>query len=94
MGLVPTGDWFCFATDLVTNGIEGLEKSVDNVLANCESAEELEKTLDTFLARCKDHRVTLSRKKFKCSTLIKYWGHVLDMQGDELVIKPDPEKLE
>ena len=24
MGMLPTGDWFNFATDLVTNGIEGL----------------------------------------------------------------------
>ena len=84
MGLAPIGDWFNFATDLVTNGIVGLEKSVDDVLATCESAAELEKTLDTFLSRCKDHRVTISRKKFKCSTMIKY----------ELVIKPDPEKPE
>ena len=94
MGLAPTGDWFCFATDLVTNGIEGLEKSVAYVLATCESAEELEKTLYTFLSRCKQHGVTLTRKKFKCSTMIKYGGHLLDTQGKELVIKPDPEKLE
>ena len=26
--------------------------------------------------------------------MIKYGGHVLDTQGKELVIKPDPEKLE
>ena len=65
MGLVPMGDWFCFVTDLVTNGIPGLEKSVDDVLAVCESAEELETTLRTFLDRCKKHGVTLSRKKFK-----------------------------
>ena len=51
IGLAPTGDWFNFATDLVTNGIDGLEKSVDDVLATCESAEDLERTLDTFLAR-------------------------------------------
>ena len=76
------------------NGITGLEKSMDDVLATCESAEELEKTLDKFLARCKEHGVTLSRKKFKCSTMIKYGGHMLDTQGKELVIKPDPEKLE
>ena len=45
MGLAPTGDWFCFATDLVTNGIPGLEKSVDDVLATCKSAEDLENTI-------------------------------------------------
>merc|ERR1711954_90620 len=94
MGLAPTGDWFCFATDLVTNGIPGLEKSLDDVLAACESAEKLENTLRTFLEKCKKHGVTLNRKKFKCSTMIKYGGHVLDTQGDELVVKPDPEKLE
>ena len=94
MGLAPTGDWFNFATDLVTNGIEGLEKSVDNVLATCESAEELESTLRTFLDKCKKHGVTLSRKKCKCLTMIKYGGHVLDTQGNELIVKPDPEKLE
>merc|ERR1711954_376046 len=94
MGLAPMGDWFCFATDLVTNRIPGLEKSVDNVLAACESAEDLENTLRTFLEKCKKHGITLSRKKFKCSTMIKYRGHVLDTQGNELVMKPDPEKLE
>ena len=26
--------------------------------------------------------------------MIKYGGHVLDTQGNELVVKPDPEKLE
>ena len=51
MGLAPTGDWFCFATDLVTNGIPGLEKSVNDVLAACESAEDLENTLRTFLEK-------------------------------------------
>ena len=94
MGLALTRDWFCFATDLVTNGIPGLEKSVDDVLAAYETAEELENTLRTFLEKCKKHGVTLSRKKFKCSTMIKYGGHVLDTQGNELVVKPDPEKLE
>ena len=94
MGLAPTGEWFCFATNLVTNGILGLEKSVDDVLAACESAEELESTLRTFLDKCKKHGVTLSQEKFKCLTMIKYGGHVLDTQGNELVVKPDPEKLE
>ena len=52
--MAPTGDWFKFATDLVTNGIEDLKKSVDDLLAACESTEKLEETLDTFLARCKE----------------------------------------
>ena len=26
--------------------------------------------------------------------MIKYGGHVLDTEGEELIIKPDPEKLE
>merc|ERR1711954_529223 len=94
MGLAPMGDCFCFATVLVKNGIPGLQKSVDDVLAACESAEDLENTLRTFLEKCKEKGVTLSRKKFKCSTIIKYRGHVLDTQGNELVVKPDPEKLE
>ena len=67
---------------------------MDDMLATCESAEELENTLRTFLDSCKKHGVTLTRKKFKCSTMIKYGGHMLDTQGKELVIKPDPEKLE
>ena len=65
MGEVPLPPWAhgtgthgglgFFATDLVTNGILGLEKSVDDVLAACESAEELESTLRTFLDKCKKH---------------------------------------
>ena len=26
--------------------------------------------------------------------MIKYGGHVLDTQGEDLVVRPDPEKLE
>ena len=50
--------------------------------------------MNTFFARCKDHGVTLSRKKFNCSTIIKYGGHILDTTGEELVVRPDPEKFE
>ena len=75
---------------MVTNGIEGLKKSVDNILATCESAEDLEGTLDMLLEKCEEHGVTLSRKKFKCSTMIKYGEHVLDKPGEDLVVRPDP----
>ena len=72
MGLAPMGNWFNFATDLVTNRIKKLDKSVDHVLAAYESAEQLEETMDTFFARCKEPGVTLNQKKFICSTIIKY----------------------
>ena len=64
------------------------------VWRNLWTAEELESTLRTFLDRCKKHGVTLSRKKFKCSTMINYGGHMLDTQGEDLMVRPDPDKLE
>ena len=67
---------------------------MDDVLAACETEEKLEEVLDTFFTRCKDCGVTLSRKKFSCSTIIKYAGHILDTTANELVVRPDPEKLE
>ena len=92
--MASTRDWFNYATDLVINGIDDLEKSVDDVLAACETEEKLEEVLDTICTRCKDHGVTLSKKNFSYSTIIMYGGHILDTTADELVVKPNPEKLE
>ena len=89
--MTPTRDWFNFATDLVINGIYDIDKSVDDVLAACESEEKLEATLDTFLARYKEYVFMLSRKKFNCSTMIKYGGHILDTTEDEIIVRPDPK---
>ena len=54
----------------------------------------MEEVLDTICTRCKDHGVTLSKKNFSYSTIIMYGGHILDTTADELVVKPNPEKLE
>ena len=86
--MAPTRDGFNYATELVINGIDDLEKYVDDVLAACESEEKLETTLDTFLARCEGHGVTLSRKKINCSTIIMYDGLILDTTANEMVVRP------
>ena len=94
MGLAPMGDWFNFATDLVINGIEGLEKSVDDVLATCESAEEPRENFGH--VSCKVQRTWghSQQKEVQVFNNDKIWQHVLDTHGEDLVVRSDPDQLE
>ena len=69
MGLKPSGDFFNFITDKTISKIEGLQKSVDDVLAQGKDIPDIEDKLDRFFAKCKEYNVVLSPKKFQTNYL-------------------------
>ena len=89
----PSGDYFNFVTDKTISKIEGLQKSVDDVLAQGRDNPDIEDKLDRFFAKCKEYNVILSPKKFQASTLIKYGGFIIQSEGQKVEILPDTEQL-
>ena len=68
MGLSPSGDYFNMKTDKVISGMDGVLKSVDDLLFQGENIEQLEERLDEFFLRCKVENIQISEKKFKASS--------------------------
>jgi len=88
MGLNASSDEFCRRTDEALEGLPGVLKLVDDILIHASSAEQLHERISSVLHRCREHRITLSRKKFLIGDEVKFAGFIVSSSG----IRPDPEK--
>ncbi len=90
MGLASSSDEYCQRTDQVLEGIEGIQKIVDDILIYGSSYEQLLERLEQVLTRCRQHSITLSKKKAEVDQKVKFAGYIVSQQG----VEPDPEKTE
>ena len=93
MGLAPSSYWFnAFMQELVMN-LDGVDKSMDNFLANAPTLEKLEETPRKFFENCKKLGVTISAKKFKASTRVHFGGTIINPEGEKIFLESNPGKL-
>ena len=89
MGLVSSSDEWCRRSDAAIKGIEGVQKIVDDILIYGPTKESVLAKMRQVLERCREHQITISHKKLKVGTEVKFAGFLVSDKG----VKPDPEKL-
>lgn len=90
MGLNASGDEWCYRSDLVLEGLEGVHKLVDDILVEADTLEDLNDRLQNVLKRCRDKGIQLSLDKFDAGKKIKFAGHIISDKGTQ----PDDTRLE
>ena len=95
MGLSPSGDESCYATDLCLDGLEGCMKTVDDVLIEAPDIETLAKRVRALMDRFRESNVTVSLGKLQVSTTISFGGFVITSEDDNTSpsVLPDPSRL-
>ena len=89
MGLAPSGDFFCFKTDMAFQGLPWMLKMVDDGLIQAPTPEILLERLKVVLERCRMHGIKLSTSKLQWGQQIKFAGFTISSEG----VKPDPSKV-
>ena len=87
MGLNASLDGWCRRSDEAVQGIEGVQKIVDDILVCGSSMDELLERVRQVLTRCREHNLTISKKKFYIGDEVKFAGHRIAKDG----IRPDPD---
>ena len=91
MGLASSQDEYCARGDEALQGIEQIEKVVDDILIQGEIAQEHLNTVVAVLNRFRKHGITLNLKKVQLlQSAVKYVGYIVSSDG----IKADPTKIE
>ena len=90
MGLNASSDEWCRRSDEAIQGIPGCQKIVDDILIAAKTKEELFDRIKLVLEGCRKNGVTISRKKFRIGSEIKFAGFIVNEAG----VKPNPEKIE
>ena len=88
MGLNPSGDEWCFRSDMAFEGLDIL-KIVDDVLIQGPDEASVLRTFEQVLERCSRFNLTLSRKKLELGQKVKFAGFIISGDG----ASPDPDKL-
>ena len=91
MGLASSQDEYCSRGDTAIQGIERVEKVVDDILIYNSSAQEHLSNVVKVLDRCRKHRITLNPKKFNfMRPSVEYVGYLVGSEG----VQADPKKIE
>ena len=91
MGLASSQDEYCARDDEALQGIEQVEKVVDDILIQGETAQEHLNTVVAVLNRCREHGITLNPKKVQLlQSAVRYVGYIVSSDG----IKANPTKIE
>lgn len=91
MGLTSTGDEYSRRGDEALNGIQNLQKVVDDVLLYDNHIETHTENVRKFLQRCRDKKITLNPKKFKFGQKeVDFVGYKVGTSG----VTADPKKIE
>ena len=90
MGLSCTGDEYCRRGDQAFEGIQKLQKVVDDIILYDDNLDEHLRNVRAFLQRCRDNQITLNPKKTKfAQEEVKFAGYVVSSEG----IGADPNKV-
>ena len=89
MGCTASSDEWCRRSDLAISGIKGVQKCVDDILISAPDEKTLLERIEKVLAGCRQNGITISRKKLKIGTEVKFAGFIINGDG----VKPNPEKV-
>ena len=91
MGLASSQDKYCARGDEALQSIEQVEKVVDDILVQGETAQEHLNTIVAVLNRCQEHGITLNPKKVQLlQSAVRYVGYIVRSDG----IKANSTKVE
>ena len=74
--------------------MRGILKIVDNCLGGASDVPALRKKLVELLMVCRKYNLKISRRKFDLATKLRFAGFVIDASSGEVVLLPDPARLE
>ena len=90
MGLASSQDEYCARGDEALQGIEQVEKVVDDILIQGETAQKHLNTVVAVLNRCREHGITLNLKKVQLlQSAVRYVRYIVRSDS----IKADPTKI-
>jgi transposase InsO family protein len=89
MGLNASSDEWCARSDAALEGVEGVQKIVDDILIWAEDGQQLRERVEAVLSRCRQNGITLSRKKARWGSRVNFAGFIVSADG----VEPEPEKL-
>ena len=90
MALASSQEEYCARGDEALQGIEQVEKVVDDILIQGETAQEHLNTIVAVLNRCREHSIILNPKKVQLlQSAVRYVGYIVSSEG----IKADPTKI-
>ena len=88
MGLASTGDEYCRRGDIAINGLQHVEKVVDDLLVHSFGLEEHITDVRAVLERCRKHGITLNPTKFTFAQAeVPFVGYMITRQGVEVDMK-------
>ena len=94
MGLCPSSDHFCQRTDDAIRTVKGILKIVDDCLGGGKDVPALREKLVELLLVCRKFNLKISRRKFDLATKLSFTGFVINASSGEVVVSPDPARLE
>ena len=89
MGLNASSDVWCQKSDEELHGLKGTIKLVDDILVFAPNLDILKTRINKVLSKCRDNNITISRKKFRIGSKIRFAGFVASDKG----VEPDPERV-
>ena len=91
MGLASSQDEYCARGDEALQGIDRVEKVVDDILIHSDTAQDNLNRVVRVLERCRQFGITINPDKFVLmQNAVTYVGYVVDSEG----VKADPRKIE
>ena len=91
MGLASSQDEYCARVDEALQGIEQVEKVVNDIFIQGETGQEHLNTVVAVINRCREHGITLNPKKVQLlQNAVRYVGYIVSSDG----VKTDPRKIE
>jgi hypothetical protein len=90
MGLNASSDEWCARSDAALEGVEGVQKIVDDILIWAEDGQQLRQRVEAVLSRCRQNGITLSQKKARWGNKVNFAGFIVSAEG----VEPEPEKLQ
>ena len=90
MGMSPSGDFYNQCASIVSEGVPGLNRTVDDVLIEAPNYDQLEVRCRQFLSNCRQWGLTLSDLKIEYGTEVSFGGFIVTSEG----CRPDPGRVE
>ena len=95
MGLTSSGDFTCGETDKALEGIEGVQKSVDDALCEDRGGGPIALTekMEEVLQSLRNYGIIASSKKLEMGSKVAFSDCVIEGKVDGISITPDPERI-
>ena len=81
MGLNASSDEWCCRSDRAIEGLTGILKIVDDIIATAPNLNILGMRTRLVLDSRRSHKITIPSKKFQIANMVKFAGHIIAADG-------------